>query len=150
MLSSLHSGMCTSSDDSGVISSVSTDNWSDIDWKSVNRTVTRFRRRIFAARRAQDWRNLRNLQRLFLKSEANYLSSIRHVTYNSGRFTPGLDDETATTLKDRMALLKKLKNLKSDYDPVPSMRIYVAKPDRRQRPIGIPTIFDSHRVRRTR
>jgi hypothetical protein len=77
-----------------------------------------------------------------MKSEANFLSSIRHVTYNKGRNTPGIDDDVAVNPKQRLGILERLRSLMVDYDPLPSRRIYVEKPDGRQRPIGIPTVFD--------
>jgi len=116
--------------------------WSHGNWKTVNKSVVRFRKRIFAARRNKEWRKLRDLQRLFMKSEANFLSSIRHVTYNKGKNSPGLDDFVAVTPAQRISILNRLRSLIIGYDPTPSRRIYVEKPDGRQPSIGIPTVFD--------
>ena len=87
---------------------------------------------------------------MFRKSEANFLYSIRHVTYNKGKKTPGLDDFVAVQPAQRLGLLERLRSIRTDYDPLPSRRIYVEKPAReggvtREGPpsrVVIPTVFD--------
>lgn len=117
--------------------------WSQINWKAVNSTVVRFRRRIFRAARNGKWKKLRSLQRLFVSSDSNLLYSIRHVTYGSGRHTPGLDEVVYTTPQERVKAYNELKDVDlGAHRPLPVRRIYVPKPDGRMRPIGIPTIKD--------
>ncbi len=66
--------------------------WQQIDWKKVETDVQSMRYRIFEARRDGRMKNLKNLQKLMLRSRANWLLAIRRVTQiNKGRRTPGVD-----------------------------------------------------------
>ncbi len=151
--------MCTSNHDkdkdvalslTSSSSKVSISNWTEIDWKVVNATVTRLRRRIYRASKHGNWNNLRSLQRLMVKSEANLLRSIRHVTQNSGKNTPGIDGSSKKLLihlfeEGRIQVYNELKSFKwIHYNPIPVKRIYIPKPDgsSRRRPLGIPAIRD--------
>lgn len=51
--------------------------WSEIDWKNVNRNVKNLRARIYQARVDNDFRKVRNLQGLMLKSESNFQKIIQ-------------------------------------------------------------------------
>jgi len=46
------------------------DDWLSIDWRVVCEDVRRLRQRIFAASRAGDFKRVRNLQKLMLRSRA--------------------------------------------------------------------------------
>lgn len=116
--------------------------WSEIDWKVINRNIKFLRRRIYQARSEGNFRKLRNLQRLMLKSSANIIASIRAVSSNSGNKTPGIDGETLETPRFRLNLFKEIRE--QGYmgsDPKPSRRIYI-KEINKLRPISIPTIKD--------
>jgi len=64
--------------------------WDQINWRSVERDVSRVRRRIFAAERAGDAARVASLQKLMLRSRSNVLVSVRRVTeHNAGRVTAG-------------------------------------------------------------
>ena len=52
-------------------------NWNTIDWKKVNKQVRNLRQRIFRASRDKDWKKVRSLQKLMLRSHANILESVR-------------------------------------------------------------------------
>ena len=63
--------------------------WDAIRWRHQEEQVQRLRQRIFKATQAADWRQVRNLQKLMLRSRANTLVSVRRVTQrNTGRHTP--------------------------------------------------------------
>jgi RNA-directed DNA polymerase len=115
--------MCTSNHDKDKDVALSTisdpseslvSKWTEIDWKVVNATVTRLRRRIYRASKQRNWKKLRSLQRLMVKSEANLLRSIRHVTQNSGKNTPGIDSESEgeiiNTPQNRILVYKELRS----------------------------------------
>jgi RNA-directed DNA polymerase len=68
--------------------------WDAVDWRAAEQDVRRLRQRIFAATRAEDWKRVRNLQKLMLRSRANALISVRRVTeINAGRKTAGVDGQ---------------------------------------------------------
>jgi RNA-directed DNA polymerase len=70
--------------------------WDAIDWRAVENDVRRLRRRIFKASQAGDLKQVRNLQKLMLRSHANTLHSVRRVAQrNAGRATAGIDGEVA-------------------------------------------------------
>lgn len=56
------------------------ENWNQINWKKVNKTVRNLRQRIFRARKLGNFRKLRNLQKLMQKNYANLLLSVRRIT----------------------------------------------------------------------
>jgi len=65
--------------------------WLSIDWRPIEDEVRRLRQRIFTATQAGDLKQVRNLQKLMLRSRANTLASVRRVTeINAGRKTPGV------------------------------------------------------------
>jgi RNA-directed DNA polymerase len=60
--------------------------WDAVRWRVVEEGVRRLRQRIFTATQAGDWKKVRNLQKLMLRSRANALMSVRRVTeVNAGR-----------------------------------------------------------------
>lgn len=122
----------------------SLDDWNNINWKLVNKEVTKLKSKIWKARKFQEFKKLRNYQKLIVHSSHNILFSIRKVTQqNTGSKTEGIDEELFTTPKDRLELFFELKKLNlNNYTPLATKRIYIPKPDGRQRPIGIPTIRD--------
>src|SRR5579859_5581156 len=80
-------------------------NWDAIDWRNHEDQVRRLRQRIFKATRDEDWKKVRNLQKLMLRSLSNTLVSVRQVTQrNAGRKTPGIDGQVALTSRARMDL----------------------------------------------
>lgn len=116
--------------------------WSEIDWIYVNDQVKRLRRRIFQAKLENNYRKLRNLQRLMLKSSANILFSIKAITSNSGKKSCGIDGITVRTSKEKLNLFYDIKRNKYfGKEPMPTRRIYIKEPTK-LRPIGIPTVYD--------
>src|SRR6266699_596145 len=119
-----------------------TDDWHSIDWAGANREVARLQQRIFRASQQKQWRRVRNLQKLLLRSEANLVLSVRQVTQVAkGKRTPGVDGRTALTAQTRWALIQELRQTPMTR-PVPVRRIYIPKANGKQRPLGIPTIED--------
>ena len=76
--------------------------WHGIDWAAARESVRRLRQRIFTAAQKDDLKQVRNLQKLMLRSHANTLVSVKRVTQQSaGRRTAGIDGERALTPKER-------------------------------------------------
>src|ERR1700678_3671743 len=72
--------------------------WDAIDWRYQDDQVRRLQQRIFKAAQAGDGKQVRNLQKLMLRSLANTLVSVRRVSeHNAGRHTAGVDGQVALT-----------------------------------------------------
>ena len=56
------------------------ENWSDVNWRQMTKVVRNLRQRIFRARQLGNFRKLRSLQKLMLRSYANLLLSVRQIT----------------------------------------------------------------------
>lgn len=119
-------------------------NWNDIKWRHVDSNVKNLRCRIFKATRNKNWSLVRKLQKLMVSSFSNVLQATRRVTLiSSGKGTAGVDQEVALSDAQRMDIAREIHNVDlHGWTPSPVRRIYLPKPDGRQRPIGIPTIRD--------
>ena len=76
-------------------------------------------------------------------SEENLEMAIRKVKQNKG--APGVDKMTVQEVEQwfeqyREELISKIMN--KQYRPMPVKRVYIPKPNGKQRPLGIPTVVD--------
>jgi RNA-directed DNA polymerase len=116
--------------------------WSQINWTHVEANVRQLQGRIYRATRANDFKKVKNLQKLMTRSMSAKLKAIRQVTQeNRGKHTPGIDGVVCDTPETRMELVKDGLHLKG-YRPKPVRRVYIPKADGRKRPLGIPTVKD--------
>ena len=119
-----------------------TTEWHEVNWQNAYDNVKNLRRRIFKATQSNDWRKVRNLQRLMLRSYSNVLLAVRKATQdNKGRKTAGVDKVLIKTPRKRGQMVDDLIN-NQDWKPKPARRVYIPKSNGKQRPLGIPTIRD--------
>ena len=112
--------------------------WFEIDWTATEAVVKRLQGRIYRAAAAGNGRQMKNLQKLLVRSTSAKRLAVRRVAQqNAGRNTPGIDGVVCRTPESRMRLATDL-SLK-DYHPQPVRRVYIPKTDGRRRPLGIPT-----------
>src|SRR2546430_11390010 len=118
-------------------------NWNSIDWHQQERYVRNLRQRIFRATQAGEWKRVRSLQKLMLRSHANRVASVRRVAQlNAGKRTPGVDKVLLKTPEARGRMVDQL----AHYQPwtaKPARRVYIAKSNGKLRPLGIP-IWAAH------
>ena len=82
------------------------EDWNQVNWKKVSKLVRNLRQRIFRARKLGNFRKLRSLQKLMLRSHANLLLSMRRITQtNQGKATAGIDREIVNTPEQRVILV---------------------------------------------
>ena len=75
--------------------------------------------------------------------EENLQKAIKKVKQNKG--APGVDKMTVQEIEDWFNQYKEeitSKIMNKQYRPMPVKRVYIPKPNGKQRPLGIPTIVD--------
>jgi RNA-directed DNA polymerase len=113
--------------------------WSEIEWAAAEAVVRRLQDRIYRAAAAGRGRQVKNLQKLLVRSRSAKRLAVRRMTQqNAGRTTPGVDGVVCRTPESRMRLANGL-SLR-DQRPQPVRRVHIPKSDGRTRPLGIPTI----------
>jgi RNA-directed DNA polymerase len=115
--------------------------WSDINWRKLERGVHKLQKRIFQASNRDDVKLVRRLQKLLISSRSARLLAVRRVTQdNHGKKTAGVDGVKSLTPKQRLALVDKIK---LGTKAKPTRRVWIPKPGTtEERPLGIPTMND--------
>ena len=115
--------------------------WEDINWTKVERYVLKLQKRIYAASRRGDVKQVRKLQKTLIRSWSNKVLAVRRVTQdNRGYKTAGVDGVKSLSPKERMNLVGQLK---IEGKSKPTRRVWIPKPGKdEERPLGIPTMHD--------
>ena len=115
--------------------------WDAIDWRKLERSVFKLQKRIYQASKSGDWKRMKRLQKLLLKSKSAKLLAVRRVTQiNKGKKTAGVDGVKSLSPTQRLKLAEEL-NLNEKSKPV--RRIWIPKPGKSEkRPLGIHTMSD--------
>lgn len=115
--------------------------WHAIDWHRVEQHVRTTQRRIAKATLEQDWRRVKALQRSLNHSFSARALAVRRVTENQGKRTAGVDRQLWDSPALKWAAIGRLKRQRG-YRPKPLRRVYIPKSNGKERPLGIPTMFD--------
>ena len=114
--------------------------WHAIDWRACHARVRKLQLRIAEATRQQEWRRVRELQRILTRSFSGKAVAVKRVTENTGKRTPGVDGKTWGTPDENG------KDGQSEptgaTKPLPLRRIHIPKPNGKKRPLGIPVMRD--------
>lgn len=114
--------------------------WAAIDWRRIQRNVRVMQIRLTKATQEGDWRRVKALQRWLTHSFSAKALAVRRVTENQGKRTAGVDRQLWETPQQKFAAIARLK--KHCYRPLPLRRVYIPKPNGKERPLGIPTMRD--------
>lgn len=120
-----------------------TEDWKTLPWKKFQRDVFRLQKRIYQAQTRCDFKRVRGLQRLLLRSYSARCLAVRQVSQdNRGKNTPGVDGVARLTPPQRMRMVRQLCNFSPS--PAPIRRAYIPKASNpnEQRPLGIPIMRD--------
>ncbi|MBB2775865.1 UNVERIFIED_ORG: RNA-directed DNA polymerase [Comamonas terrigena] len=128
-------------DSSGSAPSREPQNWHAIDWHLVERFVRTMQQRIAKATQEKDWRRVKALQRSLNHSFSARALAVRRVTENQGKRTAGVDRQLWDSPTLKWEAIGRLKQQRG-YRAKPLRRVYIPKSNGKERPLGIPTMFD--------
>ena len=118
------------------------DEWKSLPWKKFQKNLFRLQHRIFKAAKKKDIQSVKRLQSLLVGSKCSKYLAVRQVTQlNIGKKTAGVDGFKSLNPKERLQLVTDLDSMRN-WKHRKLRRIYIPKPNGKQRPIGIPTIRD--------
>ena len=116
------------------------EHWHGINWRKCHEKVRKMQARIVKATQEGRWRTVKALQWLLTHSRSAKALAVKRVTENQGKKTAGVDGTIWSTPEAKLNAVLSLK--RCGYKPSPLRRVYIAKSNGKQRPLGIPTMKD--------
>jgi RNA-directed DNA polymerase len=114
--------------------------WKDLPWKQLEKSVFKLQKRIYKASSRGDIKTVRKLQKTLMSSWSTKCLAVRRVTQdNTGRKTAGVDGIKSLSPEARLNLVGQLKLTGKSK---PTRRVWIPKPSGEKRPLGIPTMSD--------
>ena len=129
----------TTSKDENLTNKLSKDQWNNISWSEVEKSINRLQSRITKAVIENRWNLVKRLQYLLEHSYYAKVLAVRKVTKNKEKRTAGVDGETWSTPETKMKAALRLTN--KGYKAKPLKRVFIEKSlNKKKRPLGIPTM----------
>ena len=125
-------------------SGLTTLRWHQVNWAACHRRVRSLQRRIVQAVQAGAWRKVKRLSSLLVHSFAARALAVRRVTENTGKKTPGVDNELWETPEKKATAIDRIRQWRG-YRPRPLQRLSIPKKNGPQRPLSMPTLEDRAR-----
>lgn len=114
--------------------------WGKIDFRKAADHVKKLQRRIAVAYQHDELDKVASLQHKMIHSFDAKALSVKSVSSNKGKNTPGVDNECWNTPEAKYDAIFKLR--RRDYQPLPLKRSYILKANGGYRPLSIPTMRD--------
>ncbi|NJK90562.1 MAG: group II intron reverse transcriptase/maturase [Blastochloris sp.] len=114
--------------------------WDQINWPRHDRQVRRLQARIVKATREGRHHKVKALQWLLTHSFGGRALTVKRVTENKGKRTPGVDGALWQTPAGKFTAIQSLR--RRGYQPQPLRRVHIPKANGKLRPLGIPTMKD--------
>jgi RNA-directed DNA polymerase len=125
-------------------SGLTTRRWHHINWAACHRRVRSLQRRIVQAVQAGAWRKVKRLSYLLVPSCAARALAVKRVTENTGKKTPGVDNDRWNNPEKKATAVYRLGQWRG-YRPRPLKRLSNPKKNGTQRPLSLPTMSDRAR-----
>jgi RNA-directed DNA polymerase len=117
-------------------------NWHNINWKKAHHKVKKLQARIAKATKEGRYNRVKSLQWILTHSFSAKVITVKRVTENQGKSTPGVDGITWFNPELKVTAVKELQRRGRGYRPLPLRRIYIPKKNGKKRALHIPSMKD--------